>query len=97
MDLFGNIYGKILFLVLLLKKGLMIFVIAPELGSASPDTAHVLESAACCEYAYLELCVALLRDRSSGDTSDDVSGFVLPASSLDSECLSFPLFLWHVS
>lgn len=48
-----------------IKKSLMIFVIAPELGSASPIMTHVFESAACCEYAYLEFCLPLLRDRSS--------------------------------
>lgn len=48
-----------------IKKSLRIFVIAPELGSASPIMTHVFESAACCEYAYLEFCLPLLRDRSS--------------------------------
>lgn len=69
-----------------IKKSLMIFVIAPELGSASPVMTHAFQAAACCECAYLELCLPLLREEQRGSTSGDASGFVLPSSNWTAEC-----------
>lgn len=78
-----------------IKKSLRVFVIAPELGSASPIMTHVFESAACCDCAHLEFCLPLLEQR--GGTSDDASLLCITFKQFGRRNVpSFSLFLWHV-
>lgn len=61
----------------------MIFVIAPELGSASPIMTHVFESAACCEYAFWSFVCLCLSSLAAPLMMRPC--FVLPSSNLDGE------------